>query len=109
MATEMCPPDGLYGVLKLKTQKKITHKNSTSLIIPRVYDCTRNHGLIKKLKNDEVQELDTDTKITYIELENFLDKTLSVINDILEEEDVLSKIYYDEFYRTNSIKEIKEI
>jgi len=76
-------PNNIYCYSKLLMEKYIqdNYDNWIILRIPRVYDKTRKKGLMKKIRLDLIPEKDMNNKIYFLTLNNFIDKTLSVIND----------------------------
>lgn len=76
-------PDNIYCYSKLLMEKYIqeNYDNWVILRIPRVYDKTRNKGLMKKLRLNLVPEKDMNNKIDFLTLNAFIDQTLKVVND----------------------------
>ena len=93
-----------YSIYKRAMEQYISHVLSDYLIlrIPRVYDKNRNKGLMYRIRNDEIEQSDWDNKIQYITLDDF---RVWFKNSLTK-----SGIqYYDEPYRVNTIKELKEL
>lgn len=66
--------DDLYSKVKSEHEEyiKVNLRNYLILRIPRVYDRSRNAGLLKLLKNNKVPETDMHKEVEYITLPMFL-------------------------------------
>jgi dTDP-4-dehydrorhamnose reductase len=92
-----------YGVYKRFFEQYIMSKTDNYLIyrIPRVYDKTRNKGLMKQLRLGDVPEEHMDTEVEYIELYDFQHWFLRKLGGT-------GLVKYHGPYTRSTIKEIKE-
>lgn len=76
-------PNNIYCYSKLLMEKYIqdNYDNWVILRIPRVYDRTRNKGLMKKLRLDLVPQKDMTNQIEFLTLFDFIEQTLEVVNE----------------------------
>ena len=97
-------PNNVYCYSKLLMEKFIqdNYDDWVILRIPRVYDKTRNKGLMKKLRLNMVSDNDMCKKIEYITLDSFINQTLKVVNQ-------RNIIYNYNNTRVNTIREIKDL
>jgi len=73
--------DDVYCSCKLAMENYITslYNNYIILRIPRVYSECRNKGLIKLIKDDNINQQDMHKIIDFITLRDFVDQTLPVL------------------------------
>jgi nucleoside-diphosphate-sugar epimerase len=90
-----------YGALKRAAELYIQSKldNYVIMKIPRVYGADRNKGLMKKIKEGNID--DWDKVVEYIDIDDFK----QWFDDILNKNGIQ---YYNNKFKTNTIKEIKE-
>jgi nucleoside-diphosphate-sugar epimerase len=75
------PTENVYCTSKFLMEKYIknNYNNWVILRIPRVYDKTRNKGLMKKIRLNDIPDKDLDKKIKFITLNSFINQTLDVV------------------------------
>ena len=97
-------PTDEYGVYKRFFEQYIQSKTRNHLIyrIPRVYGKEREKGLMKQLRLGDVPEEDMDNMVEYLDISDFR-------KWFLENLDKTGIIEYDGDFRTNTIREIKEL
>ena len=93
-----------YGILKKAAELYIeTHCNNYCIMrIPRVYGQGRDKGLMKRIKNNNINKLDWDKEVEYIDIQDFKDWFDIVLNKNMIQ-------YYDKSYKKHTIKQIKEL
>lgn len=91
-----------YGVYKRAMEQYISAIVPDNLIlrIPRVYGKDKNKGLMKKIRLNTIDNWNKE--IDYIDIEDFKIWFKEVLNKNMIQ-------YYNKTYRTNTIKELKEI
>ena len=77
------PTENIYCISKFLIEEYIknNYDNWIILRIPRVYDRTRNKGLMKKLRLDLVPQKDMTNQIEFLTLFDFIEQTLEVVNE----------------------------
>lgn len=97
-------PENEYGFYKRAMEQYIQaiHNNSLILRIPRVYGKDRNKGLMRKIRQGLIPKNEINNEIQYIDIEDFK----VWFNENLNKNGIL---YYNNEFRTNTIKEIGEI
>jgi nucleoside-diphosphate-sugar epimerase len=72
----------IYGNCKLAMENYIEHTYNNYMIlrIPRVYDKTRDKGLMKRIRDNIIPREDYGTVVEFITLSQFLDQTLSALH-----------------------------
>lgn len=93
-----------YGVLKRAAELYIETycHNYCIMRIPRVYGRDRDKGLMKRIKNADINDSDWDKEIEYIDIQDFKDWFDTVLDKNMIQ-------YYDKIYKKHTIKQIKEI
>jgi nucleoside-diphosphate-sugar epimerase len=98
------PTENIYCISKFLIEEYIknNYDNWIILRIPRVYDRTRNKGLMKKLRLDLVPQKDMTNQIEFLTLSDFIEQTLKVVNE-------RNIVYNYNNLRFDSIKNIKKL
>jgi len=98
------PTENIYCISKFLIEEYIknNYDNWIILRIPRVYDRTRNKGLMKKLRLDLVPQKDMTNQIEFLTLFDFIEQTLKVVNE-------RNIVYNYNNLRFDSIKNIKKL
>jgi len=98
------PTENIYCMSKFLIEEYIknNYDNWIILRIPRVYDRTRNKGLMKKLRLDLVPQKDMTNQIEFLTLFDFIEQTLKVVNE-------RNIVYNYNNLRFDSIKNIKKL
>jgi dTDP-4-dehydrorhamnose reductase len=96
----------IYGTYKraMEFYIKTYLKKYKILRIPRIYDKSRQKGLLRQLKNNEVPEKDFDKEVEFIDLNDFIPQMYHI-----SFKKTASRIYYFKKLQTKSIREIKNI
>jgi len=91
-----------YGIYKRAMEQYISALVPDNLIlrIPRVYGKDKNKGLMKKIRDNNIDGWDKE--IEYIDIDDFKNWFKEVLNKNMIQ-------YYNKTYRKNTIKEIKDI
>lgn len=97
----------LYGKLKFEAEQiiKANHLKHNILRIPRVYSKDKNKGLIGKLKESLVSDIDKDKIIEFILIEDFIKYTLKH----LTKRGISEYFNFHVDYQHKSIKEIEKM
>jgi hypothetical protein len=97
--------DDLYAKVKSEHEEYIRAnlKNYLILRLPRIYDKTRNAGLMKLLKENKVPEKDMSKEVTYCTLNMFLD----FIENVKSSKGIVNYPISKETVMIESIQQIK--
>lgn len=91
----------------LKTKSRTNNLKYIILRIPRVYAKNRKKGLMKQLRNNEVDPNDYDNIIEFMEIDDFIEELIKVLGTIRSDEKINKIIHFNTNFKRMTIREIK--
>lgn len=100
----------IYCTCKLAMENYIrsVYNNYIILRVPRVYSKCRQKGLMRKIRDNLIPEKDMKNQVEFITLEDFVDQTLSVLDDVYYHRQV-ELVHEYTITQKKTIQEIKDI